>query len=123
MPVVAGVRSPPRHAPEPDVSGERLAAYPQAVWRCGNLVGATSRAGELLDAVIVRISDIDVPACVGPHAVGAVELPVGSAKSSPRAEEGAVRVELLDAVVLRIRDEDVPARIGRYPERRVELSI
>src|ERR671935_176597 len=72
---------------------------------------------ELLDAVVERVRDVDVPAPVGRHAGGGVELSVARARASPRREEGAACVELLDAVVAsvvvaRIRDVDVPARVG-----------
>src|SRR5207249_10356243 len=63
-----------------------------------------SRAGELLDAAVARIRDVDVPAPVGRHAVGGGELSVARAVAPPGGEEGTARVELLDAVVDRMRD-------------------
>src|SRR5437762_1255088 len=82
-----------------------------------------SRTGELLDAVVVVICDVDVPAPVGRHAGRGVELSVARALAPPGGEEGAARVELLDAVVVRIRDVDVPAPIGGDAGGEVELSV
>src|SRR5207247_9581555 len=78
-----------------------------------------SRAGELLDAVVVRIRDVDVPTAVHRDAVGRVELPVARAAAAPRGEEGGRAAELLDAVVERIDDVDVPAPVGRQIGRAV----
>src|SRR5881396_2445654 len=82
-----------------------------------------SRAVELLDAIVVRVRDVDVPAPVGRHAVGEVELAVARAGAPPRGEDVAVRVELLDAGVERIRDVDVPAPVGRHAGGVVELPV
>src|SRR5206468_432964 len=46
-------------------------------------------AGELLDAVVVRIRDVDVPVPVGRHAQGGVELAVARAAAAPRGDEGS----------------------------------
>src|SRR5262249_31453076 len=78
---------------------------------------------ELLDAVVVRIGDVDVPAPVGRHAKGIAERSVDRAGTPPREEEGTARIELLDAVVARICDVDVPARVGRHARRPFELSV
>src|SRR5439155_17347778 len=72
---------------------------------------------ELLDAVVLRIRHVDVPAPVRRHDGGGLELSVVRAVAPPHGEEGAARVELLDAVVVRIRDVDVPARVGRSARR------
>src|SRR5437773_12436579 len=80
-----------------------------------------SRARELLDALVVRIRDVEVPAPVGRYALGVMELAVARAVASPRGEEGAARVELLDAVVAVVRDVDVPA--PRSHERRVGVEL
>src|SRR5438034_5462933 len=82
-----------------------------------------SRARELLDALVVRIRDVDVPAPVGRYALGVMELAVARAVASPRGEEGAARVELLDAVVAVVCDVDVPAPVGRYAVGEVELPV
>src|SRR4030095_10475833 len=82
-----------------------------------------SRAGELLDAVVERIGDVDVPAPVGRHAKGIVELSVARAETPPRGEEGPARIGLLDALVARIGDVDVPAPVGRHAKGLVELSV
>src|SRR5439155_12748768 len=74
-----------------------------------------------LAADVARIRDVAVPAPVGRHAIGEVELTVARAGGSPRGEEGAARVELLDAVC--IRDVDVPARVGRHAAGVRELSV
>src|SRR5206468_8600341 len=84
-----------------------------------------SRAGELLDAVVAGIGDVDVPAPVGRDAEGAdgaAELSVARALTPPGGEEAAARVELLDAAVVRIRDVDVPAPVGRHAVGGGELS-
>src|SRR3989441_1025712 len=82
-----------------------------------------SRASELLDATVALVCDVDVPAPVGRHAEGAVELAVARvAETPPRGEEGAVRVERLDAVVA-IHDVDVPAPVGRHAGGVTELSV
>src|SRR5207247_11202761 len=47
------------------------------------------RVVELLDAVVVGIGDVAVPAPVGRHAFWVVELPVAAARAAPRGEEGA----------------------------------
>src|SRR4029453_14010272 len=78
---------------------------------------------ELLDAVVARIGDVDVPAPVGRHASGKVELSVARAAAPPRGEEGTARIELLDAVVARIGDVDVPAPVGRHASGEAELSV
>src|SRR5439155_19804578 len=79
---------------------------------------------ELLNAVIVPIRDVDVPAPVGRHAPGVGELPVPRAEAPPRGEEGTVRVELLDAVVGgAVRDVDVPAPVRRHTLGARELSV
>src|SRR5439155_330522 len=79
---------------------------------------------ELLNAIVARIRDVDVPAPVGRHAVGVAELPVPRAEAPPRGEEGTVRVELLDAVVGgAIGDVDVPARVGRHVAGAPEFSV
>src|SRR5205823_12094306 len=78
---------------------------------------------ELLDALVVRIRDVDVPAPVGRYALGEMELAVARAVASPRGEEGAARVELLDAVVAVVCDVDVPAPVGRYAVGDVELPV
>src|SRR5262249_51188160 len=93
---VRGAGSPPPRTPPPP--------------RC-------SRAGELLDAVVVRIRDVDVPAPVGRHEPGRHDLAVARAGTPPRGEEGSARIELLDAVVAQIRDVDVPAP-RRSPRQR-----
>src|SRR6266704_1970838 len=82
-----------------------------------------SRAGELLDAMVVRIRDIDVPAPVRGHALGVPELPIARAVAAPHGEDVAVRVELLDAVVVPVRDVDVPAPVGRHAIGEVELAV
>src|SRR5262245_23715961 len=82
-----------------------------------------SRANELLDAGVVRIGDVDVPARVGRHAPGTEELSVARAEPPPRGEEGTARIELLDAVVAPIGDVDVPAPVGRHAKGQVELSV
>src|SRR5437773_11728789 len=82
-----------------------------------------SRARELLDALVVRIRDVDVPAPVGRYAVGEMELAVARAVASPGREEGAARVELLDAVVAVVCDVDVPAPVGRYAVGEVEVQL
>src|SRR5262249_1466972 len=82
-----------------------------------------SRAGELLDAVVVQIRDVDVPAPVGCHTNGPIELSVAHARAPPRVEEGTARIELLDAVVVQIRGVDVPARVGRHAAGAPELSV
>src|SRR5256884_8553686 len=82
-----------------------------------------SRARELLDALVVRIRDVDVPAPVGRYALGVMELAVARAVASPRGEEGAARVELLDAVVAVVCDVDVPAPVGRYAVGEIELPV
>src|SRR5436309_2362570 len=82
-----------------------------------------SGALELLDAVVVRIRDVDVPAPVGRHAVGVLELAVARAVASPGGDEGAARVELLNAVVAVVRDVDVPAPVGRYAVGEIELPV
>src|SRR5437773_2702907 len=82
-----------------------------------------SRAGELLDAVVERICDVDVPACIGRHADGVEELSVARAETPPRGQEGATPVELLDAIVERICDVDVPAPVGCHAAGAVELSV
>src|SRR5882724_5428539 len=82
-----------------------------------------SRAGELLDAMVVRIRDIDVPAPVRGHALGVPELPIARAVAAPRGEDVAARVELLDAVVAPIRDVDIPAPVGRHAGGVVELPV
>src|SRR5205823_3718213 len=76
----------------------------------------------LLDAAVVRIPDVDVPAPVGRHADGEVELPVARAVAPPPGEEGAVRIELLDAVVVLVRDVDVAAPVGRHADGEVEFA-
>src|SRR5262249_42271099 len=81
-----------------------------------------SRAGEHLNAVVVRIRGVDVPPPLGRHAIGSAELSVADAPAPPRGEEGTARIELLDAVVERIRDVDVPAPVGRHAFGQAELS-
>src|SRR5436190_15320607 len=82
-----------------------------------------SRAGELLDAIVVRVRDVDVPAPVRGHALGIPELPIARAVAAPHGEDVAVRVELLDAVVVPVRDVDVPAPVGRHAVGEVELAV
>src|SRR5207248_2732368 len=45
--------------------------------------------GELLDAGVARIRDVDIPAPVGRDAVGVVELAVARAQAPPSGEERA----------------------------------
>src|SRR5205823_6609140 len=79
--------------------------------------------GALFRLSAERIRDVDVPAPVGRHAGGVVELPVARAEAPPRGEEGAARGELLDAgVVVPVRDVDVSAPVGRHAVGEVELS-
>src|SRR5206468_6993444 len=82
-----------------------------------------SRAGELLDAIVVRVRDVDVPTPVRGHALGVPELPIARAIAAPHGEDVAVRVELLDAVVVSVRDVDVPAPVGRHAVGEVELAV
>src|SRR5439155_1524723 len=82
-----------------------------------------SRAGELLDAAVARIRDVDVPAPVGCHALGGGELSVVRAVAPPGGEQGAVRVEHQDAVVLRIRNVDVASPVRRHALGVGELSV
>src|SRR5207249_192643 len=59
---------------------------------CGGAAPRGEEGGldvERLDAVVPRVRDVDVPAAVGRHALGAVELPVAAARAAPRGEEGA----------------------------------
>src|SRR5262245_4858856 len=102
-----------RHLPAQVTAGRRRRPPPS---RC-------SRAGEFLDAVVVRIRDVDVPAPVGRHAPGEAELSVARAETPPRVEEGTARIELLDAGVARIRDVDIPAPVGRHAIGAPELSV
>src|SRR5207237_462300 len=76
---------------------------------------------ELLDAVVVRVRDVDVAAPVHGDCEGADELPVPATPAAPRAEEGPGVRELLDAVVEHVRDEDVPAPIHGDARGVVEL--
>src|SRR5436309_8963749 len=82
-----------------------------------------SRAGELLDAMVVRIRDVAVPAPVRGHALGVPELPIARAVAAPPGEDVAARVELLDAVVVPVRDVDVPAAVGRHAEGEGEFAV
>src|SRR5207249_10268133 len=77
-----------------------------------------SRAGELLDTVVVLVGDVDVPDRVGRHTEGVLvqgmrELSVPRAVTPPGSEEVAVRIELLDVDVVGVRDVDAAARVGR----------
>src|SRR5215475_6461569 len=43
--------------------------------------------GELLDAIVARVGDVDVPGAINRYAVGVSELPIPAAKSAPRGQE------------------------------------
>src|SRR5438552_8099670 len=86
-------------------------------------VRASLRTGELLDAVVARVGDVDVPAPVGRHTGGRAELSVARASAPPRGEEGAGVVELLDASVAQVGDVDVRALVGRDAVGAVELPV
>src|SRR5205823_1240428 len=72
-------------------------------------------ARELLDAVVVAVSDEDVPAPIHGDAPGNVELPVPAASAAPASEERpAVRV-LPDGGADVVADEDAPAPLDAHP--------
>src|SRR5262245_44942178 len=69
--------------------------------------------GELLDAMVARVGDVDVPGAINRYAGRGVELPIRAAKRAPLGEEATRVRELLDAVVARVDDVHVPARVDR----------
>src|SRR5205814_8830298 len=73
---------------------------------------ASAARVEFLDAVVIFIRDVDVPAPVRCHGVGIVELSVAVAEAPPLGDEGAAVVEPLDAFV--IRDVNVVKPIARH---------
>src|SRR5262249_26481368 len=78
---------------------------------------------EFLDAVVVVVPDVDVPAAVGCHGVGSIELAVAAARGPPLGEEGAAPVEFLDAVVPGVGDVEIPGSVGCTPARSIELAV
>src|SRR5262249_21833581 len=77
---------------------------------------------ELLNAVIARVDDEDVPALIDRDARGVVELPIPAARDAPPREQGPVVRALLDAVLPGVGHVDVPARVDRDALGVAELS-
>src|SRR5262245_26742305 len=84
-----------------------------AIWSSlrGVIPGALSarllRAGELLDAVVARIRDVDVSVPVGRHAEGGVELSVAGAVTKIGRTKGVFALGAYQA----IRLSRLPARV------------
>ena len=64
---------------------------------------------ELLDAVVIRICDVNVPFVIDPHTKGMIELAIRrSTTFTPFRDKRASSVELLDAVIIGICNVHVP---------------
>ena len=60
------------------------------------LIDVTPGGVELLDPLIGRVRDVQVPVGTKREGAGVVQLPVRVARPAELRQEGAVRVELLD---------------------------
>src|SRR5262249_45181189 len=93
-----------------DAPGRVELAVPAAQRAPLGQVGAG--AGELLNAVVARVRDIDVAGGVGGDPKWTAELAVAGSGESPLGEVGAGAGELLKAIVGGIRDVNVPGGVN-----------
>ncbi len=75
---------------------------------------------EYLDAVVVRVDDVEVPGASKPIPSGEWKLPSSPPGCAPSAEHGARRGELHDAVVAGVGDVDVAVGLDGDAFRAVE---
>src|SRR5438067_4793626 len=80
------------------------------------------RPGQLLDALIVGIRDVEVALGVQRDAQGGLELARVCAGSTPLHGGTAVRRELLNSVVIPFGDVDVPLPVDGETSRALKLS-
>src|SRR5262249_46354450 len=82
-----------------------------------------ARAHELLEAVAIPLTDVDVACAVHANAPGPVELAIARPERAPLGQEGAVGRGLLDAVAAILADIDGADLVDRDRAGLIELSV
>src|SRR5262249_36404203 len=78
---------------------------------------------KLLDAVVARVTNIDVSRRVNRYSLRSAELSVSRTVATPISDECSGRRELLYSMVLRVRDIHIAGRVHRNAGGAKELPV